>query len=426
MAHGRSWLRALLPGLSLLLGAESRADVRETAARVPEAWRAAGATVVALPSRFVYEDETVLVTLPPVEAPCWTVGIVGARGMSFHVRVGGGAHDDPLDDAIERASSVAGIVDLARCGGKLPGALRVTSDAGRGAIEVVVAASAAPLPALRTILPERTGGLPPPLIEPGNLPPLPPPQRRADAVEARARMDGAQVFPRDTWSAGADGTGGATLELAPGCHRIELLPSDLRDPSHRRPRLDLDAELREAGTDAVIARDRSDAVDARLEACVGAKKIVRALFAGAAPRAQVVVSRAYWSLPTKLPSLWGPDAVARLAQALHARRAQPPPDAPVFLAHVASGTTPLVVPVEPGACYLAMVVVSVGSARSLSLRARVSGHESADERGHADDVALAAFCAGGSRRALLEVEARGIGLAAGLALFRTGGRAWAR
>ena len=118
--------------------------------------------------------------------------------MSFHAKVAG-VEDDPLnDDPSARAASVAGVLEIGGCGASaLPlERLRVTSDAGRGAIETIVARSArAPAP-LRTVLPERTGGVLPPPPDAGPPPALPPPAKRADLAEARAKRDGARRWRR--------------------------------------------------------------------------------------------------------------------------------------------------------------------------------------------------------------------------------------
>src|SRR5207253_2157256 len=111
--------------------------------------------------------------LPKGEGECVNVALIGARGMSFHARVSGG--DDDPDDQATRAASVAGALSITRCGGAASRRLVLVSDAGRGAIETVVAYSRSPLAPIRIALPERTGGAIPPAPDPGDLPALPPP-----------------------------------------------------------------------------------------------------------------------------------------------------------------------------------------------------------------------------------------------------------
>src|SRR5579864_1723744 len=139
----------------------------------------------------------------------------------------------------------------------MPHRLLVTSDSGRGALETIVARSAKPLESMRSVLPERTGAAMVTAPEPGLLPPMPLPEKRADVAEARARRDGASVFGRETWQAGADGSGSADATLDPGCHALQLFAVDPRAGA-RSPhgKLDLDAEMRDASGDRILARDR--------------------------------------------------------------------------------------------------------------------------------------------------------------------------
>ena len=428
-------MKRVLGLVALALGlvpGSARADgetLRQAADRVAEEWRSAGAIVERLPARFLFDGQSATVRVePPQSTPqtCATVALLGARGVSFHAKVAG-VEDDPLnDDPTTRAASVAGVLEMAACGAQAQALerLRVTFDAGRGAVETVFARSAAPLPSLKTVLPERTGGVLPPSPDAGPAPVLPPAIKRAETAEARAKGDGATLAPRFTWTVRGDGSGDSRLELQAGCHRIEVFAPDVRaaHATHRR-RLDVDAEIRDA-EDEPIARDRTDNADARVEACVGEATASTVIFAGAPPSSEVVVTHGWWPIPEHLPTLWGPQARARMARALLARRAHPPPEDAVALFVGPWGATPVVTSVEPGACYLAVAAVTQGHSRGLGLRVVVGGRDARAERTLEDDAGAVAFCAGDEARARFEVEARPIGVAWGLALFRVEGRVW--
>lgn len=427
MRRGAFWGLASLALLTLT--GEAHADVgREVAARVAEQWRGAGGHVTALPTRFVFDDETTLVPIPAEDTTgCTHVALIGARGLSFRARLSDATSDPLAPEVGGRASSVAGVIELRRCGGARPVRhLVVTSDAGRGALEVVVAHAPSALPALTTVIPERTGGALPPVPEAGALPVLPPPERRAELAEARGKREGARVDARTTLHAGDDGGGEAEVSLAAGCHRVELFARDPRaDRAGRRFRLDVDAELRDpSNSDRVLARDRTEAPDARLEACVGKTTRVNVVFAGAPPNGELTSTLASWPLPQRLPSLWGAVTRSKMARVMFTRHVAVPVDDPVFLAQGSSGTTPFPVSVEVGACYLAIVALTHGHARSLQIRTVTGARESTDERGATEEAALSAFCVNAHESARIEIHARGTGVGWGLALFRVKSGMW--
>ena len=116
--------------------------------------------------------------------------MIAARGLSFHVGEG--------DDESDRSYSVGSTLEIDTCE-PTASSIRIKSDAGRGAVEIVVARSASPMPSLRAVLPERVGGTLPPNVDPGPVPALPSPEKRADAAEATARRDGGAVPQRAEW-----------------------------------------------------------------------------------------------------------------------------------------------------------------------------------------------------------------------------------
>lgn len=398
------------------------ASAREVAGRVLEQWRAAGARASMLPTRFVFDDESIVIPVPrEEERACTHVAVVGARGLSFRARLSDAPADpllSPEPDA--RASSSAGVLELRRCddGGARVHHVVVTAEAGRGAIEVIVGRADEPLPSLGSIIPERTGGVIPPPAKAGALPPLPPLDERLAAAELRARREGARAQTRASVLAGRSGSGSEELELEAGCHRVELFGQAL---AGGRLRLDVDAELREDGE--LLARDRTEAPDARLEACVGARTRASLAFAGAPPGSEVIVTRSSWPLPPRIPLLWGPEARRRMARVMFLRRAAPT-DEPVLLAQGTSGPASVPISVETGGCYVAVVGVARGSARQLQLRTLLGARESTDERGASEGAALSAFCVRAHERPRLEVVARGTGLSWGLALYRMKSGVW--
>ncbi len=429
------WLAALVPAAVVIAPSGARADAREVASRVQEQWKLAGARTNAVVSRFLFDDETILVPIPADaessdsehgKSGCTHVAVVGPRGLSFRAKLAD-APNDPLapPEPTARASSTAGVLELRRCASdRLPVRhVVITAEAGRGAVDVVVGRADRTLPSLGTLIPERTGGALPPPPEAGSLPPLIPQDKRGDAAELRARRDGAIVRGRETVAAGDDGGGEEELDLDEGCHRIEVFGREvMRERPGRRFRLDVDAELRDG--EHVLARDRTEAPDARLETCVGGATSVSLAFAGAPPHSDVLVTRATWPLPARLPPLWGPVTRSKMARVMFLRHVGVPADDPVYLAQGSSGTTPVPLSVEAGACYVAVVGVARGHARQLQLRALIGARESTDERGATDEAALSAFCVHAHESARLEVTARGSGMSWGLALFRVKSGVW--
>src|SRR2546421_440341 len=87
-------------GAVLVPHAAGASDLRDVAGLVEQEWKKAGATVERGPTRFLYDDETMTVLVPPAaDLGCVSVALIGARGISFHAKVSK-AEDDPLlDDA---------------------------------------------------------------------------------------------------------------------------------------------------------------------------------------------------------------------------------------------------------------------------------------------------------------------------------------
>ena len=406
----------------------AHAELHESVERVADAWRAVGASVVVDKTRFLTDDSDddrpVFIGLPSLpEGECTTLVLLGARGLGFHVRLPGTGGDD---GAAQRVLSVAGALSIERCGEDFPTRFIVASDSGRGAIETVVARSSKPLPSVRTVLPERSAGPPMPMLEPGSLPALSAPEKRAEVAEIRAKRDGASIATRETWVAGTDGNGAGEEILDPGCHTLELFAPDPR-ASHpgRRTKLDLDAEMRDETGDRVLARDRSDAPDAQLSACVGEPTRVGVVFAGSPPAAHVLVAHFAWPLPEHLPTLWGPDARARMAHVLLERHLSSLPREPVVLAQGGSGDTPVPLVVEPGACYLGIVARVKEAARALGLRVHLGSEDAFDDRGVDGDGAVVGFCAERATMVVATVEARGAPMLGwGFALYRLRSGVW--
>jgi hypothetical protein len=418
--------------LALSAGGEpiAHAQLHASVDRLAEAWRGVGASVIVDKPRFLNDDETLVLSLPdaspdsspPADGVCTTLVLLGSRGMGFHVRPADRADDEPT----ARIPSEAGALSIERCGAAPVRRLLVTSDSGRGALETLIARSSKPLESMRSILPERTGGTTTPAPEPGLLPPMPAPEKRADATEARARRDGGTVLGRTTWVTGVDGTGAGDDTLEPGCHTLQLFAVDPRasNPA-QHGKLDLDAEMRDATGDRVLARDRTDAPDARLELCVGETTEVQVAFVGSIPGAPVLVTHVASPLPDRLPVVWGSEARAHMAHVLLSRHVRSLLREPVLLAQGGSGSTSVPVTVEPGACYLAVVAIVQGAARSVSLRVHTGVRDAFDDRGVDENGAVVVFCAGDRTGALAEVEARGTPLLGwGMALYRMGSSAW--
>lgn len=426
----RASVAALVGALLAAPGVAEADGGRDVSERVVEQWRAGGGRVTQLASRFIFDDETSLVPIPADDAAppggCTHIALIGARGLSFRAKLSDATFDPLAPEVGARGTSLAGVIELRRCGAGRP--IRhvvVTSDAGRGALEVIVGRSSLALPSLTSVVPERTGGALPPMPEAGALPPLPTVEKRAELAETRAKRDGARIESRTTLHAGDDGAGESELTLAAGCHRVELFAKDPRtDRPGRRFRLDLDAELRDPSTDRVLARDRTEAPDARLEACLGRPTRVVVVWAGAPPHGEITATVASWPLPQFLPTMWGAIARSKMARVMFTRHVAMPSDDPIFLGQGSSGTTPFPIPVEAGGCYVAVVALTHGHARSLQIRAVVGARESTDERGAAEEAALSAFCVNAFEAARVEVHARGPAIGWGLAVYRVKSGLW--
>jgi hypothetical protein len=252
----------------------------------------------------------------------------------------------------------------------------------------------------------------------GPRPTVAPLALRVQAVERRATQSGAIELTNEEFTASGLGTGVELVPLGAGCHKFELLAGE-RARGDRRA-VDLDLEISTADGGNVLATDKSESNDARAMVCVGEPLPVAVRFAGAPPGSRVTLLRARWDLAQGLPERWPAEARAPMSAVLREQGLSLAGARLVDEALGVQGATAMPVEVEPGACYVALVVELRGTAQTLSLGAR-SGRREAQSRAPLDARGTAlSFCAGSSSRALIEVEARGFSLVWMAALFQTG------
>jgi hypothetical protein len=394
----------------LLLSFPARADLQRAADRVVELWGAAGQGRPERRSFFLEQGRGQQVRLPERPGRCLSVALVGPRSAEIFVHF-------PSDDAPE--GTRLGLLFLSRCGPERATLERFAIEARgqRSAVELIAVRGDVPAPDPRLMLPERALLPGPPPVDPGRAPSSEGIEPRVLRAQQRSRREGAVEVLSSTTRAQTEGNGQLLLRLDAGCHRIELLA----DAARGGRVVDVDAELRDPRSGAVVVRDRSDTPDARIEHCNAEPATFALTFRGAPARGPVAVLQARWALPAALPSTWGPRARSSMALALR-RRELPAPSSPPLRSFTGlAGSTLLPAELAPGACYLLLLGVARGDPRALSVSASLENLLLRDEGAQGKDGLALAFCSERSARASFVVEARGAGLAWGAALWRVGG-----
>jgi hypothetical protein len=424
--------RAALPFAAILAASlPAHADLSSDTDRLAQQWKQRGAEVERREPMFLERGRSKTVTpgrLPAPGAPkpapagakgCLTFAFLAVRTTEFTLEI---APDDdaaaarllekppterrPLPQDDRHLRSAGGVAMAARCGKERDELGRITVEMGsaRAAVDVLVVRSAVPLGEIRDVLPERAAGPIAPRGDPGGpIEPGPLPERLARA-ELRAKSEGAARVTRASMRSSITGAGEFDLELPAGCHRLELMAEIPAVVPRRATDIDAQARLQEG---RLLARDRADVPDARLDFCLGEPTLVEVPFTGASGAVSVALANAMWPIPTQVPAVWGARARAGLASALLRRHAPDPREPPILSSLGVQGVTQIPIQVEPGRCYLAAAALIRGDARVIRLLSRVGDRASHDDGAdRADGVALA-FCAEAEDTALLEVDVRG-------------------
>jgi hypothetical protein len=415
------WLAIALVWLS---ARPTRADLGSDAEELVRRWSAAGQKAIRLPTMFLEHGRPRAVRVPEVAfdprgPSCTTIAFLTGRSTDFVVRI------DPLASPKHHGAgghlerSIAGAVLLSQCGAARDAFLRLAIElrVARSAVETIVAIGDGPALAIAEALPQRASGPIAPLADPGPRSPLEPLAVRARHAEQRVKNAGPTSVHTQVFSAEPDGTGREVVRLEEGCHRIELFAELLgKSP------IDLDAELREAASERLIARDRSDASDVRLDVCTGSTTAADLLFAGAPGPVPVLLMDSLFTLPKGVPTMWGARARAGLSAALW-RRKMPSIDAdPVAQRLGVAGHTSMAISIEPGNCYVMALAAMRGDPRSLTLSARVDTRVTFDSSAGILDGSALAFCSAGAEKAYVETEVRGSAVAWVLAVWQVGSR----
>jgi hypothetical protein len=405
------------------LPSASRASLEDDAARLREGLR--GAEEIHVSEPLLLERGRVrpllvpLAAMNPTSKACASVTIIGARTASFAARVpaSGTAHAGRADEV--PLSSSAGLIEMRRCGAEkaLFGSMAIEMRSPRAVLRVVSAVSKAPLPSIASVLPDRQAGPAAPMTRPGPRPYSAPIADRLKSMEARARREGAVETDQRVLPLGSEGAAEASVELAPGCHRIDALAEPL---IHGGPRtLDLDLYVMDA-RGGIVAGDASDNADARVSFCSAQPALLRLRVVGGAPGSQVTIHRSRTLLPLGVPTSWGPLAEVRIAQVLNRHQVRSLEGPPVYASIGINGVTRLPIEVEPGACYVVAMAAIHGELSALGLALLNGGSTMARDRSGEDGSALLAFCAEDQERSLIEVEAHGRSLVWLLGLWPTG------
>ncbi|MET0593584.1 MAG: hypothetical protein ABW133_12850, partial [Polyangiaceae bacterium] len=338
---------------------DARADLAGDAEELARRWGATHRTVRLSPM-FLEHGRPRAVRVPEAaldnkSSNCTTIAFLTGRSTDFVLRI------DPLASPKHHGASghversIAGAVLLSQCGAARDAFIRLAIElrVARSAVETVVAMGDTPAMPIAEALPERASGPVAPLADPGPRGSLEPLAVRARHAEQRVKNSGPTSTHTQVFTAEPDGTGREVVRLDEGCHRIELFAELLgKSP------IDLDAEIREAASERLMARDRSDAADVRHDFCAGATTAADLLFAGAPGPVPVLLMDSLYPFPNGVPVRWGGRARAGLAAALWRRKMPVVENDPIDQRLGVAGLTAMSVPIEPGHCY-AMALAAI-------------------------------------------------------------------
>lgn len=427
------WHLAATAVTAALLAASlpAQADLSSDTERLAQQWKQRGADVERLDPVFLERGRAKIVSAGRPTAPdapslapagdrgCLSFAFLAVRTTEFSIDL------DPEDAAADarsaekpppderppppgerRIRSAGGVAMVSRCGKARDelGRIAIEMASARAAVDVLRVRSAIPLGEIRDVLPERAAGPIAPRGDPGGaIEPGPLPERLARA-ELRARSEGAARVTRASMRSSVAGGGEFDLRLPAGCHRLELMAEVPATFPHRAT--DLDAEAR-APEGRLLARDRADVPDARLDFCLGEPALIEVPFTGASGAVSVALTDAQWPLPAQVPATWGARARAGLSAALLRRHAPEPREPPILSSLGVQEVTQIPIAVEPGHCYLAAAALMRGEARVIRLLSRIGDRASHDESADRAESAALAFCAETEDTAVIEVDVRG-------------------
>lgn len=414
--------RTFAPAAAIWLATHAAfADLGADAARLASAWKAQG-VVHRLKPRLAERGIPTVIFLPAelsetTSGVCSSIAILAPTSTHFTVRAVGEAPGPPTPDDWPE-TSLAGLVQLSRCGARRArfSALLVEIRSPRAVIEVVAVTARVAVPSAVEVLPQRNPG---PIAPLGGVRPRPEPlplDARLKAAQARARREGGTDIVLSSLKSSPRGTGAHRQMLEVGCHRFNLLvePTSDSEPFHDLavvPEIDAAASL--------VRAEQGDGLDANVTVCAGDRSSFGIEFAGAPSSAPVRVVASRWPLPTGLPESWGATGRARVAAVLWKHGAVIR-GGPVDQALGVQGPTLMPIAVEPGACYLGVLVAVRGTPHALALAA-VSGSVSTQNHGgQGGEGTLVSFCARAQNAALFEADSRGTNLFWLFALFQNG------
>lgn len=387
-------------------GATYEGAVGSALSRVAESWSKAG-TVSVLGPRLVTRGTRLDLGLPapaidPSSSSCVTLLVLASPSAVFSLTFGHGDEDVRRDFPLE---SSVGLLEVARCGARKAALGRgsVVSLSPRAVLSLLLVVGEAPAQSSRELLPERNAGAPAPAPELGPRPTLPPAAQRLASKRRARSLEGPRTLVEEELEADSAGDARQRLPLAAGCHTFDVLEAEAGTGQ-----ADLDARL--LGDDgANLTVDDSTAPDARLLFCTGESKAVILDVRGAEPGARLVGLHASWPLPEGLPAEWGPRVRGRLAETLLLEHFPLPPSRPTAASLGVQGTTQLLVPARPGACYVVVVAALGRQPERLGLAARAGGRTSRTRARPGRSSASVSLCATGPT---LRAEVQSIGAGA--------------
>lgn len=404
----------------LLLGAASaRAELGDDADKLVRAWQKHG-SVKRLPPRFAERGSATVLFLPPefvsASSACTSLAILGPPATHFTARTVG-------ESAIEAGDawpepSLAGLIQLTRCGKRRPrlGAVLVELRSPRAVLETIVVETRVPLASAIEILPQRNPGPIEPLEARSSRASPPPVRERLEQGRARLMREGAERVSTDLLKSSRAGTGDYRRLVAEGCYRFAFFAEP---PGPGEPERELELLPEKNDALSVVALETGDGFDAAVTLCTGDRTPLSIGVSGAASSAPVHVLIAESQLPRGLPEAWGSRARARVAATLFKHRVRldgPPIDQALGV----QGPTLMPLAVEPGACYVGVLVAVRGTAQALTLSGMVGHDHAANHAPPGGDGTLISLCARARTSALFETDARGSSLFWLFALFQNG------